>query len=82
MGGKSRKEARGLGSYSGRGREKRCPRQVVLEPQELGDHGTKNEASGQAVPGFLASPLGKLSLLFMEAVPGLGQRTGPKIQIW
>lgn len=50
-----RKEAKGLGSGPGRGRE-RCLSLAVLVPQGLG---TKNEARGQETPGrFSALPQG------------------------
>lgn len=53
-----RREARGLGSGTGRGRE-RCLSLVVLVPQGLGTLGTKNEACGQDTPGrFSALPQG------------------------
>lgn len=51
MGGKCKKDVRGLGSYPRRGREKTCLPPVVLETQGLGHLETKNEACGQETLG-------------------------------
>lgn len=52
-----KREARGLGSWPGRGKE-RCLLLVGLVPQGRGPLGAKNEACGQDTPGlFSALPL-------------------------